>query len=217
MSLRYESPWTAIGKRQRGEPPTDLDLRPATKADIPDLSKLLLMATDGIVASLYDSVIPGLATHEIVERRLAREDTCDSYANCWVAADRERIAGNLHAYPLDDVTNDPPDPLVPEERTAVLEPFEALDEPAAGSYYINAVAVYPDYRRQGLGGRLLELARAQAEARGFSHLSLAVFEENASAVRLYERAGFTVAARAPVAPHPLIPFSGDLLVMMRPV
>jgi hypothetical protein len=44
-------------------PPTDLDIRPATKADIPDLSKLLLMATDGIVASLYDGVIPGLATH----------------------------------------------------------------------------------------------------------------------------------------------------------
>ncbi len=215
MIPRYESPWRAIGKRQRGEPPTDLDLRPATKADIPDLSKLLLMATDGIVASLYDGVIPGLATHEIVERRLAREDTCDSYVNCWVAADREWIAGNLHAYPLDDVANDPPDPLVPEGRIAVLEPFEALYRRAAGSYYINVIAVYPDYRRQGLGGRLLDLA--QAEARGFSQLSLAVFEENASAVRLYERAGFTVAARAPVAPHPLIPFSGDLLVMMRPV
>jgi hypothetical protein len=36
-------------------------------------------------------------------------------------------------------------------------------------------------------------------------------------VRLYERAGVTVAARAPVVPYPLIPFSGDLLVMMRPV
>ncbi len=54
-------------------------------------------------------------------------------------------------------------------------------------------------------------------ARGFSQLSLAVFEENAAAVRLYDRAGFTVAARSPVVPHALIPFSGDLLVMMRPV
>jgi ribosomal protein S18 acetylase RimI-like enzyme len=195
----------------------DLDIRLATKADIPDLSKLLLMATDGIVASLYDGVIPGLATHEIVELRLAREDTCDSYLNCWVAADGARLAGNLHAYPLDDVANDPPDPLVPEERTAVLEPFEALYRQAAGSYYINVIAVYPDYRRRGLGGRLLELAREQAEARGFSQLSLAVFEENAAAVRLYERAGFAVAARSPVVPHPLIPFSGDLLVMTRPV
>ncbi len=115
------------------------------------------------------------------------------------------------------MANDPPDPLVPAGRIAVLEPFEALYRRAAGSYYINVIAVYPDYRRQGLGGRLLDLAREHAKARGFSQLSLAVFEENASAVRLYERAGFTVAARAPVAPHPLIPFSGDLLVMMRPV
>ena len=134
-----------------------------------------------------------------------------------MAADGARIAGNLHAYPLDDVASDPPDPLVPEARTAVLEPFEALYRRAAGSYYINVIAVYPDYRRLGLGGRLLDLAHAQAEARGFSQLSLAVFEENASAVRLYERAGFTVAARAPVVPHPLVPFSGDVLVMMHPV
>ena len=60
----------------------DFDIRPAGEADIPELSKLLLMATDGIVESLYEGLIPGLATHEIVEGRLAREDTCDSYANC---------------------------------------------------------------------------------------------------------------------------------------
>ena len=199
----------------------DFDIRPAIKADIPDLAKLLLMATDGIVASLYDGVIPGLATHEIVERRLAREDTCDSYVNCWVAADTDscgaRVAGNLHAYPLDAVAGDPPDPLVPEARRAVLEPFEALYRQAAGSYYINVIAVYPDYRRQGLGGRLLNLAGKQARAGGFSQLSLAVFEENAAAVRLYDGTGFAVAARSPVVPHPLIPFSGDLQVMTRPV
>lgn len=195
----------------------DLDIRPATKTDIPDLSKLLLMATDGIVESLYEGVIPDLATHEIVERRLARDGTCGSYANCWVVANGERIAGKLHAYPMDDVASDPPDPLIPEERYGILDPFEALDEPAAGSYYINVIAVYPDYRRQGLGGRLLDLAGKQAEAGGFSQLSLAVFEENAGAVGLYERKGFTVVARAPAPIHPLIPFSGDLLMMMRPV
>ena len=199
----------------------DLPIRPATAADIPDLSKLLLMATDGIVASLYDGVIPGLATHEIVERRLARENTCGAYTNCWVAVHTdsggERIAGKLHAYPHDALADDPPDPLVPEERYQFLAPFEALDEPAAGSYYINVIAVNPDYRRRGLGGRLLALARDQAAARGFSHLSLAVFEENEGAVRLYERTGFAVAARTPAPVHPLIPFSGDMLMMMREV
>ena len=134
-----------------------------------------------------------------------------------MVADGERIAGKLHAYPLDDVENDPPDPLVPEARIAVLEPLEALYRRATGSYYTNVIAVYPDYRRQGLGGRLLDLAREQAEARGCSQLSLAVFEANASAIRLHERLGFTVAARNPVVPHELIPFTGDMLMMMRPV
>lgn len=195
----------------------DLSIRPATAADIPDLSKLLLIATDGVVASLYEGVIPGLTTEKIVERRLAREGTCGAYTNCWVAVDGTRIAGKLHAYPLDDLAGDPPDPLVPEERYKVLEAFDALDEPAAGSYYINVIAVFPDYRRRGLGGRLLDLAGEQARARGLTQLSLAVFEENAGAVRLYERIGFAIAARAPAPAHPLIPFSGDMLMMMRPV
>jgi ribosomal protein S18 acetylase RimI-like enzyme len=189
----------------------DLSIRPATAADIPDLSKLLLMATDGVVASLYEGVIPGLTTEKIVERRLAREGTCGAYTNCWVATDGTRIAGK------DDLAGDPPDPLVPEERYKVLEAFDALDEPAAGSYYINVIAVFPDYRGRGLGTRLLDIARAEARARGLTQLSLAVFEENAGAVRLYERIGFAIAARAPAPAHPLIPFSGDMLMMMREV
>lgn len=199
----------------------ELPIRPAAEADIPDLAKLLLMATDGIVASLYEGVIPGLATEKIVERRLAREGTCGGFTNCWVAthtsADGTWVAGKLHAYPLDDLAEDPPDPLVPEERYKVLEAFDALDEPAAGSYYINVIAVYPDYRGRGLGTRLLDLARNEARARGLTQLSLAVFEENRGAVRLYERNGFTVAARVRAPDHPLIPFSGDMLMMMREV
>ena len=64
---------------------------------------------------------------------------------------------------------------------------------------------------------MLDLARDQAAARGLSQLSLAVFEENEGAVRLYERAGFAIAARTTAPAHPLIPFSGDVLMMMRAV
>ena len=199
----------------------DFEIRPAVEADIPDLSTLLLLATDGIVESLYEGLVPGRETHEIVERRLARTGTCDAWTNCWVAAQERprggRIAGKLHAYPLDDEADDPPDPLVPAARRGVLAPFAALYRVAGGSYYINVIAVYPAYRRQGLGRRLLALAEEQAAARGLRALSLAVFEENEAAVRLYRQAGFAEAARAPVVPHPVIPFGGDLLVMMRGV
>ena len=106
---------------------------------------------------------------------------------------------------------------MPEERYEILAPFEALDEPAAGSYYINVIAVYPEFRSRGLGTRLLDFAQGEAARRGLTQLSLAVFEQNKGAVRLYQRNGFTVAARAPAPDHPLIPFSGDMLMMMRPV
>ncbi len=53
--------------------------------------------------------------------------------------------------------------------------------------------------------------------RGFGVLSLIVFEQNAGAVRLYEREGFRVVDRAAVVPHGLIQHTGDVLLMAMEV
>ena len=193
------------------------EIRPAARDDIPDLSKLLILAAGGIIDALYHGLIPGKPTNEIVERRLQREGTTGSFENCWVATHDGRVAGELHAYPMDDLKNDPPDDLIPEERFAVLEPFDRFDPLAAGSYYVNVVAVYPEFQGRGIGTKLLDLARAQAEARGFDKLSIVVAEENAGAVRLYRRAGYLEAARHPSARHELIRYAGDMLLMLSEV
>ncbi len=75
------------------------------------------------------------------------------------------------------------------------------------------MAVFPRYRRQGLGSALLDIARAQALEHALRELSLIVFEQNHEAVRLYKRNGFRVIDRAPVVPHPLIRYGGDALLM----
>ncbi len=193
------------------------EIRAATRDDVPDLSKLLILAAGGVVDALYHGLIPGKPTNEIVERRLQREGTTGSYENCWVAVQDGRVVGELHAYPMDELENDPPDPLIPEERYAVLEPFDHLDPVAAGSYYINVVAVYPEFQGHGIGTQLLDLARAEAEARGFDQLSLVVAEQNRGAVWLYRRCGFEEAARHPAVRHEMIRYRGDMLLMMSEV
>ena len=77
------------------------------------------------------------------------------------------------------------------------------------------MAVLPQYRGQGIGHRLLELAEANAREHELGKLSLIVFDENAGAKRLYERTGFEECARAPIVPHPLIHHKGDALLMVR--
>lgn len=178
---------------------------------------MTLVATDGIVEALYEGLVPGETTVEIVERRVLATGTTGSYENCWIAEQGGRPLGVLHAYPMDALADDPPDELVPEERLAVVEPFDYLDPHAAGSYYINIVAVQPEAQGKGLGSALIHHARGEAVGRGFATLSLIVFEENQRALRLYQRLGFAEVTRYPSVAHPLIRHGGDLLMMLADV
>jgi len=58
------------------------------------------------------------------------------------------------------------------------------------------LGVTPDFRRQGIGQRLLDHFLSQAEEAGVSRVHLEVREGN-PAVVLYRHAGFTVAGRRP--------------------
>ena len=59
-----------------------------------------------------------------------------------------------------------------------------------GEGYVTNVAVLPQYRRQGIGERLLRAAIDGARARGCAFLSLEVRVGNEAAIRLYEKLGF---------------------------
>ncbi len=52
------------------------------------------------------------------------------------------------------------------------------------------VALIPEYRRAGLGRRLMQAAIAAAWARQFTRIELTVREDNAIAIALYKRLGF---------------------------
>lgn len=126
-------------------------------------------------------------------------------------------ANNRHGarHPFDGLAATPSDPRLTADRLAVLAPFAALSEQARGSYHINAVAVTPECRGSGIGNRLMAVAMAEAQQRGFTDLSLNVSEQNSRAAALYWRLGFQVAGRSPAVPHPLLHYTGDLLLMIR--
>ena len=62
--------------------------------------------------------------------------------------------------------------------------------PAAGSWYVDALAVAEDARRQGVARALLADAEAIARAEGATGVALDTGLENAAARRLYEASGY---------------------------
>ena len=56
------------------------------------------------------------------------------------------------------------------------------------------MGVHPDYRRQGLGRRLLAACIEQAWARGLTRIELEARADNRAAIARYERLGFRIEA-----------------------
>ncbi|MEO0537475.1 MAG: GNAT family N-acetyltransferase [Cyanobacteria bacterium P01_A01_bin.123] len=86
---------------------------------------------------------------------------------------------------------------------------------ADNSYYVCGIAVFPEYRKQGIGTQMMKVAEAQAITKGFGTLSLIVFEQNVVAKRLYDRLGYAETAREAIVPHPLIHYTGDAILMVK--
>ena len=58
--------------------------------------------------------------------------------------------------------------------------------------YVGNLAVVPERRRRGIGGRLVDAMAAEAREKGLAFLTLEVRESNLPARRLYEKSGYAV-------------------------
>ncbi len=191
--------------------PGEVALRPARKSDCGTIASLYSISSDGVADYIWTQLAgPGDNILDVGQRRYEREDGVFSYRSCTVAVLKDEIIGMLVAFPM-HVTGDAAD----ENADPVLAPYSVLEED--NSYYICGMAFFPPYRGHGLGTRFLELAEKQARERSLPKMSLIVFEQNAGAKRLYQRQGYREVARQPVVPHPLIHYTGDALLMVKPL
>ena len=81
------------------------------------------------------------------------------------------------------------------DMPAMFVPLQELENLAPGSWYVNVLAVQPQFRGRGLGTQLLDLADAIAAAHRSRGLSVIVADANTGARRLYERCGYARACK----------------------
>jgi ribosomal protein S18 acetylase RimI-like enzyme len=189
--------------------------RAATAEDSRTIAELFSISSDGVVNYVWmtlASEYPGLEPVEIGAIRYAGEEGNFSFTNCLVAEREGAVIGQLCTYPVAPASAENPDG---EPVDPVLEPYARLDVP--DTLYISSLALLEGFRGMGLGTRMISIARDQARERGLDALSLLVFEQNAGALKLYEREGFREVNRAAVVPHPLINRTGDVILMTAPV
>jgi len=189
-------------------------IRKAGKNDLHAIAELALMAGEGIPAFFWEqSRKPDQDILDVGAARAASESENFSYRNMHLAVIDGNIAGMLLAYRLPNAK----DAEDVDELPAFIRPLIELEQCVPGSFYINMLATCPDYRNRGVASALMGITDALATAAGCPLLSIEVFEQNQAAMRLYRKLGYSVAATRAVVPHPCHPYTGELVLLTRPV
>jgi ribosomal protein S18 acetylase RimI-like enzyme len=168
--------------------------RPATIDDANVLAELINYAGEGMPLYLWSQMAePGETAWDVGRRRAAREEASFSYHNATIIEHDGQCAGCLIGYGIPDK----PEPIQ-DDMPAMFAPLQELENLASGTWYINVLAVRPQFRRQGLGTKLLGLAEETAQNLGERGMSVIVSDANLGAHRLYERLGYDERARRPM-------------------
>lgn len=189
-------------------------IRPADKSDVEDIARLALIAGEGIPAWFWkQSAGNGQTIEQVGAEKLHSEQDNFSYRNVQVAVIDNQIAGMMLAYRLPDA--DDAEDL--DEYPAFIRPMIELEQCVPSSFYINMLATFPDYRNMSIGTKLMNRVDRLAGDAGCTISSIAVFDQNEGALRLYRRLGYKIIENRPVVPHGSHPYDGNLLLLTRPV
>ena len=189
-----------------------LNFRPGAKADASALAVLVDIAGEGLPAYLWSMLkAPGQSILEVGRDRAARETGGFSYRNAILAEAGGEVAACLVGYRVDD----PYDLSGLQEVPPLVRPLVLLESKAPGSWYVNVLATFPEFRRRGLGTALLGIAEQKAREQGAPALSVIVAGENEPAARLYKTAGYQTRAAEPIFAYPGCPHSGDWVLMVK--
>jgi ribosomal protein S18 acetylase RimI-like enzyme len=189
------------------EPP----FRPAVIEDAPILAELVNYAGEGL--PLYHwgkKAAAGETAWDVGRRRAARDEGSFSYRNATMIEHDGRCAGCLIGYKIPD----DPEPIA-AGMPAMFVPMQELENLAPGTWYVNVLAVLPQFRGHGLGTKLLALADAIARGLDMHGMSVIVSGANRGARRLYERCGYRERATRPAVKEDWVNEARDWVLMTK--
>lgn len=192
-----------------------LQFRQARESDALDLACLIDCASRGLALWLWSTLCkPGQSAIEVGRHRIRTLEASPLHYGAFSVAEIEgSLAGALtgRLIPIPHERGDSAD--LPDAFAPLLE----LEAVAAGSWYLNVIAVYPEFRGRGLGSALLRRAEESACLTNAAQMSLAVEEANAGAMKFYLGYGFEEWARRPYIPFPGSMDEGDWILLRKDI
>jgi len=185
------------------------------RKDAVNLAILMDMASRGLLNWAWSSLAePGQSALEVGRDRILNRTDIPSHYSRWCVAEHDgALAGGHAGY----VVPDPYDPGDVSDLPDVYGPLLELEALAAGSWFLMAIAVYPEFQKAGLGSTLLESALGTARESAVERIMLTVSTVNENAFRLYDRHGFREVARRRALPFPGSGDIGEWVLLSRPV
>lgn len=161
--------------------------RAAMPGDADAMVELINIAGDGLPLYVWQKMAePGQSPWDVGRERAVRDSGSFSYRNAVVREEDDRVVAALMGYALPDE----PDPTACDGLPPMFVPLQELEDLAAGSWYVNALAALPECRGKGYGSGLLRVAENLARRTQRPALSIIVSDANTGARRLYERSGY---------------------------
>lgn len=178
-----------------------LNIRQAKSTDVDEVISLVYLAIKDIAYQLtgeqqYEEVIAQLKQFYLTEHNRF------SASLVTVKTVDEKVAGMILCYdgteaeqlytPILNHLHD-----VKQLSTATID-----DEADEDEYYIDALAVFPEYQGQGIAKELFIAAEQHAKLKGFNKISLNVDVDNVKAEQLYTRLGYRATKQISINHHP---------------
>ena len=195
----------------------DVLIRDAVADDAEALAEVCIIAAHGGMELLYEGLVPGASVADcVIERRIFAPGGFASVPRWRVAIDEAgTFLGALNSLPHQALMDAPDDPLLDEARLRPIAGLLELEAAAPASYYVNIIAVFPQYRRRGAGFALMQEAERLARLQNFRTMSLCTFGSDPALQSFYRRLGFEIAATRPIEFNPVIGMAGAFALMIR--
>ncbi len=178
-----------------------------------DLVAFVDMAGEGFASYFWSTMADaGQSPIEIGRARALRDTGSFSWRNALIADVDGAAAGALIGYVIDDPVNPAEIANTPE----LVRPLAELEAKAPGHWYVNVLAVHPEFRAHGVGAALLARADELGKAAKSKGMAIIVASENERAVRLYGKVGYREVARLPIHPFPGYKRGGDWVLLTKP-
>lgn len=183
---------------------SDIVIIQAIKSQSKQIAKLILMAmTEECCRYFYGPDYTLNDFESFMTLLVEREDTQYSYLNTLCAMDGDNVAGCIVSYDGGKLRQLRKPFLDGVGRVFGRDFSNITDETEAGELYLDSLAVFPEYRHQGIASKLIAAAHKKSKSMRIGVTGLLVDYANPKAEALYKSLGFKQVGTSNWGGHPM--------------